>query len=57
MPGERETRILARVLAFLWPASWTETRRGLLLCIVATFSLAGAIIGLLVGVGVTLAMH
>jgi hypothetical protein len=57
MPGERETRILARVLAFLWPASWTETRRGLLLCIVATFSLAGAIIGLLAGIVLTVAVH
>jgi hypothetical protein len=53
VPGERETRLLVRALAFLWPARWTATTRGLRLCIIATYGLAGAIAGLAVGVYLT----
>jgi hypothetical protein len=55
---ERDDRFIAIVawaLAFLWPARWTGTRRGLWLCFIATFGLAGALIGLIVGVCLTVA--
>ena len=56
MPGEREISLLVRALAFLWPAAWTRTTRGLRLCILATGGLIGALAGLL-GAVVWLAVH
>jgi hypothetical protein len=61
VPGERAAgivvRVLARALAFLWPDRWTRTRRGLVLCIVATCALAGSLAGLLAGVILTVTVH
>ena len=41
---------LARAVFFLWPDRWTRTRRGLRLCVIATFGLAGALTGGVLGV-------
>ena len=47
--------IVVRVVAFLWPARWTGTRRGLVFCLIATCGLAGAAVGIIVGVCLTVA--
>ena len=52
MPGERETMFLVRVLAFLWPARWTRTTRGLRWCILATGGLIGALAGIAIATAV-----
>lgn len=51
----RNNRIVARAVVFLWPDRWTRTRRGLLLCVFATFALAGSLAGVAVGLFLTAA--
>ena len=46
---DRFLDIVARVVFFLWPDRWTGTRRGLVFCVIATCGLAGALIGVIVG--------
>ena len=60
MPSERELDRLARVLSFLWPQSWLQTTRGVVLCIILTAGLLGAAAGAVFGVilgAVWLAVH
>lgn len=47
---DRMVGIVVRAVEFLWPERWTRTRRGLWFCVIATFALAGALIGALIGV-------
>ena len=52
---DRLVDIVVRAVAFLWPEQWTSTRRGLRLCVFATFALGGSAAGVLVGVCLTIA--